>query len=210
MKVGLLAAKRFENAKSRLAPDLSQAERESVARSMFEDALDLCHNSPMVEWFVVSDSDEAISLATEAGFGGIKDDGHGLNAALVQAIAAIEGLGASSVLVLPGDVPLTTPEDIADIVDTGDLSDVVVVPSTGDGGTNALSLTLPPAIAPNFGEGSLVAHIKAAEVAGVRCSVLPLERMDLDIDTPADIEAFLKIASDRATSTERFLRSLRT
>jgi 2-phospho-L-lactate/phosphoenolpyruvate guanylyltransferase len=87
-----------------------------------------------------------------------------------------------------------------DLVDTGATSDVVVVPARIGGGTNALYLRPPALIEPSFGAGSLAAHVRAAEERGARCSILALPRMELDIDTPEDLELLMEIGSGSSTA----------
>lgn len=208
MDAGLLAVKRLDTAKSRLWPRFGDDERLLIANALFEDALALCASTTHLKWWVVSDDQEVIERALHAGLETMRDEGTGLNDAVLTAARALSALGASSVTVLPSDIPLATSEDLLDISDTGEVSDVVVVPSEGDGGTNALYLGPPEVIAPRFGAGSLVQHVRAAEVARLRCSVLPLERLELDLDTPEDIDRFLETDPGSGSQTAALLRRL--
>lgn len=208
MDAGLLAVKRLDTAKSRLASRFSDQDRLSIATALFEDALDLCRRTTHLRWWVVSDDQDVVDRAGAQGFEAMKDDGSGLNDAITTAARALTELGATSLTVLPCDIPLATPEDLLDVTDTGELSDIVVVPSEGDGGTNALYLRPPEVIAPLFGPGSLSRHVRAADRAGLRCSVLPLERLELDIDTPDDIDRFLRADPLSTLKTAELLRKL--
>jgi 2-phospho-L-lactate guanylyltransferase len=62
------------------------------------------------------------------------------------------------------------------------------VPSDAGGGTNALLLRPPEAIAPAFGPGSFEAHLRAAEAAGVAVQVVTDALLGFDLDTPDDLE----------------------
>ncbi|MPZ68539.1 MAG: 2-phospho-L-lactate guanylyltransferase [Actinobacteria bacterium] len=208
MDAGLLAVKRLDAAKSRLASRFSDQDRLSIARALFDDALELCRGTTHLRWWIVSDDQDVVDQARGRGFETMKDTGSGLNDAITTSARALTEMGASSVTVLPCDIPLATPEDLLDIADTGELSDIVVVPSEGDGGTNALYLRPPEVITPLFGPGSLTRHIRAAERAGLRCSVLPLERLELDLDTPADIDTFLRADPPTTLKTAELLRKL--
>jgi 2-phospho-L-lactate guanylyltransferase len=98
-------------------------------------------------------------------------------------------------------VPLAWAGDLQDIADTGATSDVVVVPSR-DGGTNALYMSPGDLMEPLFGEHSFKAHLHAAEELGKRCTILALARLELDIDTIEDVDAFLarpKVAETRSS-----------
>jgi 2-phospho-L-lactate/phosphoenolpyruvate guanylyltransferase len=211
MDAGILPVKRLDRAKSRLEEAFGPAGRISIARALVEDALELCRRVEVLRWWVVSDDDEVLDRAARYGFGAVRDRGAGLNQALELAIAEVVAAGAGSATIVPADVPLTAPEDLIDLVDTGATSDVVVVPSRPGDGTNGLHLRPPGVVAPEFGPGSLLAHAEAARVRGLRCSILPLDRMRLDIDTPADVEVLLDSSSDsRAARVVAELRSRAT
>jgi 2-phospho-L-lactate guanylyltransferase len=190
VEAGILPVKRLDRAKQRLLPHVSDADRVAIARSLLEDALDLCASADSYHWWVVSDDDGVLELAGERGFEVVADPGKGLNAALGAAISAATSAGATAVTIIPTDVPLAWAGDLADIADTGATSDVVVVPSR-DGGTNGLYMSPGDLIEPLFGEHSFKAHLAAAEALGKRCSILALPRLELDIDTIEDVDAYL-------------------
>ena len=202
MEAGLLPVKRLDQAKQRLLPHVTDSERLTIARALFEDALDLCTSFPALEWWVVSDDEEVRSISLQRGFSVAPDPGNGLNGALESGIATVIEAGAESVTIIPSDVPLAWAGDLQDIVDTGATSSMVVVPSR-DGGTNALYLSPPDVIKPSFGEFSFKAHLSDAENLGLRCSMLALQRLELDIDTIDDVDAYLARpkAADTRTST---------
>ncbi|MGH2748569.1 MAG: 2-phospho-L-lactate guanylyltransferase [Actinomycetota bacterium] len=207
MNAGLLPVRRFQDAKQRLAPDFDPPARAEIARALFADALELCARVDFLRWWVVSDDADVLAVAAERGHDTVRDDGTGLNEAVALAVADIVARGADSIAIVPSDVPLARPPDIQDLVDTGATSDVVLVPSGEDSGTNGLCLRPPDVISPRFGPASLAAHALAAAERGLRCSLLPLERLALDIDTIADVDAFLR-RSEEGTTAE-VLRRLR-
>lgn len=191
MRAGVLPIKQLSRAKQRLSEVLSDDERISLARALANDSLDLAARIDDLDWWVVSDDIEILEATATRGFTPLQDSGKGLNAALRAAASAVEQEGAEAMLVLPSDIPLARPEDILDILDTGATSDAVVVPSTGDGGTNALYLGPPSLLEPRFGPASLETHLRAAAERGIRCALLDLPRVSLDIDTAEDIRSFL-------------------
>ncbi len=200
MDAGILPVKRLDRAKQRLADDFDEEQRVAIARALLDDALDLCESSPFLSWWVVSDDETVRACAHERGLSTLEDGGSGLNDALVLAIATVAGAGAGSTTIVPVDVPLARPEDLQDLLDTGTTSDVTVVPSERDGGTNGLYLRPPGILAPRFGPGSLASHLAAAERAGLRCSILSLDALSLDIDTLEDIQTLMSV--DRASRTK--------
>jgi 2-phospho-L-lactate guanylyltransferase len=209
MDAGLLPVKRLDRAKGRLSEWLDPAERTALARALFDDALDLCSSAPWLRWWVVSDDADVLKVATGRGFETVEDEGTGLNDALKLAISDIVRTGAETVTVIPCDVPLAYQEDIRDLVDTGATSDIVVVPSDDDGGTNGLFLSPPDLIEPRFGSASLKAHVDAAADRGLRCSILALPRLALDLDTIKDIDAFLERPAYGSSRARDLLTRLR-
>ena len=209
MDAGLLPVKRLDRAKGRLSGWMDPDERAALALALFEDALDLCSSTPWLHWWVVSDDEEVRKAAATRGFETVEDEGTGLNDALKLAVADIVGHGAESVTVIPSDVPLAYQEDIRDLVDTGETSDIVVVPSDDDGGTNGLFLSPPDLLDPRFGSASLKAHVDAAAERRLRCSILALPRLALDIDTIEDVDAFLERPAYGTSRARELLTKLR-
>lgn len=208
MDAGILPVKHLRRAKARLSEHFSDDQRAEIAAALLDDALALCESVDFMEWWVVSDDDHALKLAGQRNFRTIRDSGVGLNEALGAAIAVARDAGASSVTVIPCDVPLAFSGDVQDLLDTGATSDAVVVPSR-DGGTNGLHLSPPNVMAPRFGTHSFKAHIHEAERLGIRCSILSLERLELDIDTIEDVDAYLARPKHAPSRTGEVLERLR-
>jgi 2-phospho-L-lactate guanylyltransferase len=209
MHAGLLPVKRTQHAKQRLAPGFSEQERTEIARALLSDALGLCRSASLVRWWVVSADDDVARQARDLGLGVIEDRVDDLNGALAHAIGVARAAGADSVTVLPADIPLARVEDVQDLLDTGATSDVVVVPARRGGGTNALHLAPPEILSPRFGPGSLSAHVEAAGRSGLRCSILELPRVALDIDTLEDVDDLLAAPRSRGGQTAAVLARLR-
>jgi 2-phospho-L-lactate guanylyltransferase len=210
MDAALLPVKRLDRAKRRLGPVFTQAHRTEIAAALLEDALDLCSAADFLAWVVVSDDPAVRDEAKARGIGALADPGGGLNAALSAGVNHAVAAGAVSITVIPCDVPLARVEDLVDVLDTGATSDMVLVPSERDGGTNGLHLRPPDVAEPHFGAESLAAHVALAERLALRCSILRLPRLTLDIDTPEDIDAFMASADAPSTHTFEVLRALRT
>ncbi len=209
MDAGILPVKALHRAKERLSTHFDADERRRIADALFEDALGLCRSAEFLEWWVVSDGRDVLERAAERGLRTVADPGDGLNPALRTAIAAAAAAGAASVTIIPCDAPLAFRGDLVDLVDTGATSDIVVVPSEKDGGTNGLYLDPPDLFEPNFGEGSLRRHLGIAERAGYRCSLLSLPRLALDIDTIEDVRDYLAKPKHVASRTADVLEELR-
>lgn len=208
MDAGILPVKRIDRAKARLSSHFDDEQRARIAAALVADALELCVNTDFLQWWVVSDDAGVLSSAASQGLGTIDDPGEGLNAAVDAAVAVALKEGADSVTVIPSDIPLAFRGDLVDLLDTGATSDVVLVPSERDGGTNGLFMSPPDLLQPNFGPGSLQKHLHTAELASLRCALLSLPRLSLDIDTVEDVRAYLAKPKHVATNTARVLDEL--
>ena len=100
---------------------------------------------------------------------------------------------------LPGDVPLVTPDDVCSLLAQAPAEHGAVVAPTGDGGTGALLLRPPTLIAPDYGGASAARHLAAARAAGAAALLYPLPHLALDLDRPEDLRAFLQQAAAGAT-----------
>jgi len=92
-------------------------------------------------------------------------------------------------------VPLATPSEISRIVSgpwPAERALAVIVPARSGGGTNALMLSPPDALAPCFGELSFASHYRQALERGLDPHVLRLRGLGKDIDEPADLAALLE------------------
>lgn len=191
--VAIVPVRALEGAKSRLGGSLDAEERQDLVRMLLERTIRAAAQVPEIESVVVVSPDPAIlELAVQGGATPLQQVGEGLNEGLEQAVSwAIAG-GASSVLVLAGDLPSVTGVSIGAVVASAAAAAsparaiVVVVPDRHGRGTNALLLSPPDTIAFAFGTDSAVAHEAAARAAGA----LSLEvdgPLALDLDLPEDL-----------------------
>lgn len=111
--------------------------------------------------------------------------------------------GASTMLLLPADIPLVTKADIQALLTEHTCPGVTLAAAGSDGGTNALLVSPPDIIAPAFGENSCQRHSAHAREQDVEPAVLHTYGLNLDIDTLEDIHALL--AADRECATLRYL-----
>lgn len=185
MPVGTL-----EGAKSRLGATLDAEERRDLAERLARRTIQAAVATPGVaETLVVTPDDEVLEIATRAGARPIRQVGHGLNAGLREARAEAVAGGATTMLILPTDLPAVSPDALAPIVATAAAAGgprVVLVPDRHGRGTNVLALTPPDAIHLCFGGDSRAAHTRGASEAGIDLVELdgPLR---IDIDTPDDL-----------------------
>jgi 2-phospho-L-lactate guanylyltransferase len=187
------------DAKQRLGDAVAPALRPKLALAMAEDVLAALAASPGLTGLIVVTIDEA-AAALAARYGahvfadGARDGQTGAVAAAARRLAR-DGRGA--MLTIPGDVPLVTPEEIAQIVAAHDRTpDFVIVPAHDARGSNAILCSPPDAVPLKFGDDSFFPHLDAARRAGLEPKILRLPGLGLDIDNPADLAAFMKIPSN--------------
>lgn len=127
----------------------------------------------------------------------------GLCHAYKTAAADLLTRGASTMLLLPADIPLVTKADIHALLAEHACPGVSLAAAGSDGGTNALLVSPPDIIAPAFGENSCQRHSAQAREQGLEPVVLHTVGFNLDIDTLEDIYTLL--ATDRDCATLRYL-----
>jgi 2-phospho-L-lactate guanylyltransferase len=187
------------NAKQRLIPFLSSAERGDLARAMLEDVLDALARADIGLVLVVTRDPAVEALASRHGAGTLGEEvNRGHTEAVAHAQRAALARGARRFLTIPGDVPCVTPGELAALADTLlEPPGAVFVPSLSGFGTNAALLEPPDAMTLKFGEPSFDNHLISARAAGLRPLVRKLPGLGLDIDAPEDLAVLL----DRGSST---------
>ncbi len=204
----LIPIKDFVNAKQRLSGVLSPSERRALSQAMVEDMLECLRGVAGIDGILlVSDDPGAGLLAYRYGASVLVEKGHsrGLNAAVEQAAAHLAQRGASHMLVLHGDLPAISAGDIAALaadIDAAPESFVRLAPDRRERGSNGLLCSLPAPIRFAYGSDSFTRHRAACGQAGIACDLLPLSSMQLDIDTPQDLERlFDALDNDAAICT---------
>ncbi len=190
--------------KSRLAAALDTLERSHLALAMLEDVLETCHRSDSLAGTIaVVDEPAARAVAKRHGAIALEDPRTGdMNAAVTHGIDGAVLRGASTVIVLPGDIPLVTNDDIALLIQAArDASRAVIVGASRDGqGTNALLLRPPTVIAPSFGPPSIGRHLAAGLNARAETRLKTDLGLALDVDTPADLDDLADLPVKRHTA----------
>lgn len=198
----LIPVKRLKDAKRRLSAALSEGQREMLVRIMATDVIRAALATPRLSGVAVVTADEEIAaLARREGATVLAEEMEsGLNAALAGAMATASRLGATGVLILPGDVPLVTPADIEAMLEGHNGNPAVTIArADSDGGSNALACSPPDLLPFSFGPDSFARHCALARKAGIEPMLPLLPRLALDIDRPADLGAMLSRNSQTLT-----------
>jgi len=208
MKVSvLLPIKRFSASKQRLAPFLSAAVREALALAMTRDVMNALTQAARISDITVLTCDPAaIEVVRPFGVRIIADDmDSGHNRAAAAGIRNVRAAGAANVMMVPIDVPLITGPEIDAVVEAHSTRPqaLTIVPSRDGSGTNCTLASPPGLVEPLFGPGSFKLYCDAARAAGADLRVVQSRGLGLDIDTPDDIEMFLR--TGRSTHTSAIL-----
>ena len=195
----LLPFKGAAGAKRRLAPVLSEAEREGLVLAMVRDVLDaLTACTSLAGVLVVSRDATAARLAGEFGADVCADSADDLSGAVREASAYVEAeYAASGTLFVPGDVPLIQAADV-DAVLAGH-ERVTLVPDARDIGTNAAASSPPNAFEYLFDGKSFKPHIASARRVGIEARVVRRAAFGLDVDTITELAEVASLAAGTRT-----------
>ncbi|MCC6388929.1 MAG: 2-phospho-L-lactate guanylyltransferase [Dehalococcoidia bacterium] len=199
MTTALIPVNRLERAKGRLAERLDAATREALARATFTTVLDASRRvfSPVV---VLTADEAAAAIATAAGARVIAEDParSGLNPQLEHALAIL-GEPGGGIAILHADLPFATRELLEGFLSAAPDEPSVTLVRSVDGGTNLMLLRPAGRFALAYGPGSYEKHVAAATAAGMAITAFESPPLELDLDTPADLEACMAMPGALAT-----------
>jgi 2-phospho-L-lactate guanylyltransferase len=188
--------------KRRLSSVLDAAGREELIRKMLQRVIhEAIEGAPNAVVLVVSPDPAALREASRVG-SHVKPlhqdpQNPGLNPALAQATAEAVRNGASTLLVLPADLPLISATDIEHLLRRD--AAVVVAPDRHGLGTNALMLRLGSFSEPfvyRFGAESYQKHLDEAHRLGLDAVTAISLGTSFDLDTPADLDRLDEMKPD--------------
>lgn len=177
--------------KTRLAPVLSPAERGQLAAGLLERVLRVAREA-IPDVVVISPSAALAPLVEATGARLTVQRGLGLNEGLEQARAAAVAEEVTALLVLHGDLPLLSPDDVAALAAAVPATrGVAIAPDRAGTGTNGLGLRPASILRFAFGTGSRAAHEAAAAEEGLPAVIVERPGLAFDLDTPDDLERWL-------------------
>jgi len=187
---------------------------------MLHDVLIALRGSVTVRGVVIVTLDAEIAeLAAGEGMHFVEEaEPLGMNRAIVQGCEYAKRAGATSLVVLPLDVPLLTAAEFDRLVHELQLQSagadgpvLGIVPAAGSGGTNWMCIGTQHPFAPLYGPDSCSRHLEQARAHGYRTVTLESAQVSLDLDEESDLEAFEAFCRQhpefQATRTWRFLRA---
>lgn len=203
----LIPVKDLSTAKQRLADALSQSQRSQLAEAMLRDVMTAASGVlDCIDVALVTGDARAQHLAHEFGFGVIEDTrNESETAAIEMATAWCEQQGYDATIVVPGDIPLITSDELHRVLDAAPAEGAVFVPAYDRRGSNCI-LRRPASLIPlRFGNDSFLPHCEAMRKTGRELVILELPGIGLDIDHPLELDLLLRREGN--TEAQRLLRS---
>ena len=178
-EVVLIPVKAFQQAKRRLGPALTDADRMKLVRAMATHVVSACAPLPVA---VVCDDEEVARWASNLGAFVMWEPGQGLNGAVRAGVDRLAQAGATWVTVAHGDLPRAS-----GLGTLPPFEGVTLVPDRKDDGTNVLRLRAASDFRFAYGPGSFRAHREEAARLGLPVRVLRKPDLAYDVDWPADV-----------------------
>jgi len=196
----LLPLKDFTDAKQRLSGVLSPHERRHLFHLMVEDVLDVLANHELIDkTVIVSDEPAAKLLAEHYAVEFWPEQSlavKGLNGTVTAVARRLQQQGVDSLLVVHGDLPLISSQQITDLIAAqASAPGVTVVADRHHLGTNCMLCSPPAVIDFHYGDNSYHKHRQASQNAGVNFSEIALDGIACDIDNPEDLMVLLARAA---------------
>ncbi|MEE2716571.1 MAG: 2-phospho-L-lactate guanylyltransferase [SAR324 cluster bacterium] len=186
----VIPVKNVNEAKHRLSSVLSPAERRELFVAMFEDVLTTVLAVPELEKVVVATVCPTASAIAQRQGASLLSTGQdeGQTAAVAYACTTLAEQGAQHLLMVPGDIPLVTVEELQDVLKAhGPAPAMTLVPARDEQGSNCVVLSPPNAAPLRFGANSYFPHLDTARKLGLTLQTPKLPGISLDIDTPEDL-----------------------
>jgi 2-phospho-L-lactate guanylyltransferase len=148
----------------------------------------------------------AQTLAAEYGFGVIEDGrNESETAAIEMATSWCEERSYNTTVVVPGDIPLISSDELHRVLDAAPAEGAVFVPAYDGRGSNCI-LRRPASLIPlRFGNDSFLPHCDAMKKTGKELVILEMPGIALDIDNPHELEMLVERAGN--TRAQNLLRS---
>ncbi len=203
----VIPIKPFARGKSRLSDALSDEDRAALNRCLLENTIDVLSTVPEIEHVLVTSRDpQALALARSRGARTLLENSRfDLNMALERATDVVKRYNALGIMIVPADLPMIDAQDIRKIAaayTTTTPPVVAIAPDRHIKGTNTLLVCPAGLIRYSFGGDSFSVHCEAARNAGARLEIFQLPSIEVDIDTPADLEYVAKKIREAANEQE--------
>ncbi len=187
----IVPVKPLRRGKSRLAGVLTEEERTFLNYTMLANTLKALTGVPEIDHILVISRDTgALALARDFDAKTVQEDGRSdLNIALQRATVVAQMYRAQSVLILPDDLPMITPEAVQALIRRAQKPPVMVIaPDRRMDGTNGLLVSPAGLFEYQYGPGSFQHHIELAQKNHLRIEICDEPVLALDLDVPEDLD----------------------
>jgi 2-phospho-L-lactate/phosphoenolpyruvate guanylyltransferase len=192
----IVPVKPLRRGKSRLAGVLTEEERTYLNYTMLANTLKtLAGVKELDTVLVISRDTSALALARDFKARTVQEDGSSdLNLAIKRAAVIAQFSVVESLLILPADLPLITPEIIRSLIlRKGKPPSLVIAPDRRLDGTNAMLISPPGLIDYSYGPGSFQRHMEQAQHAKSAVEVFHAPELALDLDLPEDLDLLREV-----------------
>lgn len=191
----IIPVKPPEQGKSRLAGALLPHDRLALNQALLKHTFDVAAGlRDLADVFVVSKSHDVRAEAATRGFVACDEpDTCDLNGAIAIGAGRAHGAGINEIMVLPVDLPNVSEHGLRKLVVGFHRGlDVLIVSDCAGSGTNVLLWRPIESAVFHYGPASAEAHARSARSLGLRQAVRTDAALSFDIDTPADLEAWMR------------------
>lgn len=200
-QLAVLIPVKSSDRKSRLSGLLSESERGEFTELLLTDVLGVVRRAGLIRaCHVVSSDERTWGLAERLGARVIEEPGDmGVNSAVTRGIRRAGR--PDVVLVLPSDLPLLGASEVKHLLalKASGLG-VVLAPSLGFDGTNALMFSTASALSLSYDNDSFWNHLAAASRGGHSVGVCTGRGVMFDVDSPEDFRALARTGVDRPSA----------
>jgi FO synthase len=169
--------------KTRLASVLSPRQRLTLVRALLHHVLSTLRAAPHIQHIALVSSDRD-GVADDVRL--LLDDGADLNAGLESGVARAIAAGATTLLIVPADLPLLSVADVEQLIAGAQRAGIALAPDRHERGTNAVCMSLPARLEFEFGEHSFQKHCRQAAARVGEAAQVRTDGLGFDLDTAAD------------------------
>ncbi len=193
----VVPVKRLQQAKSRLSGFLEPAARQQLVITLVRHVINTVYRSivsqsiPARIWLVSPDP-VLRDVTDNKDVEWFLDPVEELNAALTVARNHLQQCGCSSMMILAGDLPLLTVDDVRLLIAALADYDVVLAPDQEQCGTNALGVRLPSPLPFGFGTDSAAHHLRSAARLGLRVHLVHTPTLAFDLDDGERLQQYYR------------------
>ena len=208
----LIPVKSFAKAKQRLSSVLDEAARSSLAEAMLRDVLAAVRIQPAISAAAVCTADPAVSaVAKECCLEVLEDTANGgLNASVSAAVEILAGRGVSEAMVIHGDLPLLTSDELGNFIAahrTIGSRAVTITPDRRHDGSNLLAWNPSLEFSPAYGPASFQRHLQQATRLGLFPVICELSGAGFDVDETADYVSLIEQLRQLPPATRQMLEA---